>query len=147
MGIHLSQNSDSSEDEGNVPILSEINITPLTDVFLVLLVIFMVTSSVMSQMGVDVELPQSQESSSASQPEGVILTLTSSGVVLLNGVTIDPKQKDHFKKQLRKLLKETSAGTVIIEGDRRALLGRMIEMMDLSTQAGAKGFSIATKPK
>src|SRR4051812_17612029 len=60
-------------------IMAEINITPLTDIFLVLLIIFMVTSSVMSQSGVDVNLPQASSATSQSQPEGIIITLLPEG--------------------------------------------------------------------
>jgi biopolymer transport protein TolR len=65
------------EPEAEQELLSEINITPLTDVFLVLLIIFMVTSSALSQLGVDVELPKtSQGNGSALEPQAVILTIS-----------------------------------------------------------------------
>jgi biopolymer transport protein ExbD len=134
-------------DEGGNDIVAEINITPLTDIFLVLLIIFMVTSSVMSQLGVNVNLPQASSATSQSQPEGVIVTLLSGGSVAVNDQRVDISKPDQFEALLDAAFKKTSGKLVILEGDRQAFLGSAIEVMDRARKAGAERFAIATSPE
>ena len=138
--------AESPEYDDGSGIIAEINITPLTDIFLVLLIIFMVTSSVMSQLGVDVELPKAQASSTQAQPGGVVLTLLPSGGMKLNDTTIAPGDWTALEAGLHKLLAQTKEKLVILEGDRRVLLGSAIELMDRARRAGALKFAIATAP-
>ena len=138
------ENPDFDDGSG---IMAEINITPLTDIFLVLLIIFMVTSSVMSQVGVDVELPKADASASQAQPGGVVLTLLPNGGMKLNDAPIKAGDWDGFEASLHKLLLETKEKLVILEGDRRVLLGSAIEIMNRAKRAGAQKFAIATAPE
>jgi len=132
------------EGESSGDIVAEINITPLTDIFLVLLIIFMVTSSVMSQMGVDVNLPQASKASSQSQPEGVIITLMPRGRIRVNQLEMAANDSSKLKKVLAAAFLKTTSRLVILEGDRQAFLGSAIEVMDRARQAGAEKFAIAT---
>ncbi|MCM2277497.1 MAG: biopolymer transporter ExbD [Oligoflexia bacterium] len=136
-----------SGDEGDAPIVAEINITPLTDVFLVLLIIFMVTSSVMSQMGVSVNLPQASSATSEAQPEGVIVTLLAGGALQVNGDPVAAGEFTRFEKLLKSSFVKTASRLVILEGDRQAFLGSAIEVMDHARRAGAEKFAIATAPE
>jgi biopolymer transport protein ExbD len=141
-----------SDDEAEGAIVAEINITPLVDVFLVLLIIFMVTSSVMSQLGVQVQLPKAQSAASESQPEGVVLTLESGGTILLNQKRLplegplgsDPEAMKVAREAIRQALNQSSQKLVVLEGDRQAFLGNAISIMDLAKEAGAEKFAIAT---
>ena len=136
---------DSTDDPG---IVAESNITPLTDVFLVLLIIFMVTSSVMSQSGVEVNLPQASNATSQAQPEGVIVTLLPGGAVRINN---QPELKigdfDRLEADLKVVFTATKSRLVILEGDRQAFLGSAIQVMDSARKAGAEKFAIATSPE
>lgn len=134
------------EDEWDAPIVAEINITPLTDIFLVLLIIFMVTSSVLTQSGMDVDLPASSQESSATQPEGVIVSLLPDGKMKVNEVAVSAKDWTALKAILEKSFKVTKSRLVILEGDRKAFLGNAIELMDHARKAGAQSFAIATQP-
>lgn len=136
---------DESGSDGT-DIVAEINITPLTDIFLVLLIIFMVTSSVMSQLGVSVQLPKASHSISQSQAQGVILTLLPQGKVLLQQQPVS-LEGEVFERTLKAELSKTTQRLVILEGDRQALLGSAIEIMDRAKKAGAEKFAIATAPK
>jgi biopolymer transport protein ExbD len=142
-----SHSSRDSYDEGQADIVAEINITPLTDVFLVLLIIFMVTSSVMSQMGVDVNLPQASNVTAQAQPEGVIITLLPSGELDVNDTRIGKGQYDQMETVLKTDFGKTASRLVILEGDRQAFLGSAIEVMDHARKAGAEKFAIATSPE
>lgn len=135
----------SSEAEG--AIVAEINITPLTDIFLVLLIIFMVTSSVMSQMGVDVSLPQASQATAQAQSEGVIVTLLPGGKMMVNQIEIPGGAYSELEKLLKKAFSLTQSRLVILEGDRQAFLGSAIEVMDHARKAGAQKFAIATAPE
>lgn len=141
------QSSNSFEDdwgEGESGgILSEINITPLTDIFLVLLIIFMVTSSVMGQLGVDVDLPQANAVGSQTDPEGVVLTLLPGGEMKLNDQRIAPGDWATLQAGLKQAFALSSSRLVILEGDKKAGLGSAIEVMDRARQAGAERFAIA----
>ncbi len=133
-----------SESDGDGAIVAEINITPLTDIFLVLLIIFMVTSSVMSQVGVDVHLPQASSATSQSQPDGVIVTLLPNGAIRVNQKEVPPGRLDEMEAALKSAFSQTQSRFVILEGDRQAFLGSAIEIMDRARKAGAEKFAIAT---
>lgn len=136
----------ASDDDSSADILSEINITPLVDIFLVLLIIFMVTTSVMSQMGVEVNLPKASAKTASSQPEGVIVSLMKGGLVRVNGETVRAGDWQTYETKLRVALEKTSSHLVILEGDRESFLGSAIEVMDYARKAGADRFAIATAP-
>lgn len=144
MAIRASQGDEREEDSS---IVAEINITPLTDIFLVLLIIFMVTSSVMTQVGVGVDLPSASSVTSQSQPEGVIVTLLPGGKVLMNQKEILAGRSDEFEQELKIAFQRTRSKLVILEGDRQAFLGSAIEVMDHARKAGAEKFAIATSPE
>jgi biopolymer transport protein ExbD len=137
----------SSDSESDPGIVAEINITPLTDIFLVLLIIFMVTSSVMSQMGVDVNLPAASNSTSQSQPEGIIVTLMTGGKMKINEIDVPNNDMGAFENGLRSAFSRTKSRLVILEGDRQAFLGSAIQVMDSARKAGAEKFAIATSPE
>lgn len=135
---------DTGDAEG--AIMAEINITPLTDIFLVLLIIFMVTSSVMSQLGVDVNLPKASNATAQAQPEGVILTLLPNSQVKVNDRLVALSTEGAMEGLLKNAFSHTQSRLVILEGDRQALLGSAIEVMDRARRAGADKFAIATAP-
>ena len=137
----------SSDSETDPGIVAEINITPLTDIFLVLLIIFMVTSSVMSQMGVDVNLPAASNQTSQSQPEGIIVTLMTGGKMKINEQEVPNNDMAAFENGLRSAFSRTKSRLVILEGDRQAFLGSAIQVMDSARKAGAEKFAIATSPE
>src|SRR5512136_632374 len=99
MNIRVDETSsgDGAEDEGNESIVAEINIAPLTDVFLVLLIIFMVTSTaiveseVASRTGVKVALPKSNAAGAVTKKRtDPILTVTKSNELYLMNRKVEP---------------------------------------------------------
>ena len=107
----------------------------------------MVTSSVMTQVGVGVDLPSASSATSQSQPEGVIVTLLPGGKVLMNQKEILAGRYDEFEQELKIAFQRTRSKLVILEGDRQAFLGSAIEVMDHARKAGAEKFAIATSPE
>lgn len=147
MGLKTLPHGGGDDHEADSGIVAEINIVPLTDIFLVLLIIFMVTSSVMSQMGVQVNLPTASAESTEAQPEGVIVTLLPDGGVQINDQAVSAGELERMVPLLESLFEKTKGRLVILEGDRKAFLGSAISVMDQARKAGAERFAIATKPE
>ena len=141
------QGSQSSDSEGSDEIMADINITPLVDIFLVLLIIFMATSSVMSQVGVDVSLPQASSSAASAQPDGVIVTLLPDGGLRVNQESVKAGDYASLESKLTGAFRKTTSRLVVLEGDRKAFLGNAIQVMDSAKRAGAQKFAIATSPE
>lgn len=128
------------EESGDGGIVAEINITPLTDVFLVLLIIFMVTSSVIANTGKDVDLPEAAQSSD-TPPQAVNVTVTAAEEVQVNGEAV---RMEDLRARLEQALAQTEDKTVILRGDRELVLGRAVYVLDQAQLAGAEGFALAT---
>ncbi len=122
-------------------IVAEINITPLTDIFLVLLIIFMVTSSVISNQGKEVDLPNSVVASQT--PAGVTVTVTADDEIQVDG---QPVTIEGLGPALETALSAAREKVVILRGDRSVVLGRAVGILDLAQEAGATGIALATKP-
>ena len=131
----------SDEGGGDQGIVAEINITPLTDVFLVLLIIFMVTTSVISSQGKQVDLPGAEVSDTT--PQGVTVTVSPDGEILVND---RPTSEAELFAVLEAALADAREKLVILRGDKKVLLGQAVNILDLAQQAGATGIALATKP-
>jgi biopolymer transport protein ExbD len=129
------------DTEDSDAIIAEINITPLTDVFLVLLIIFMVTSSVIANTGKKVDLPEAVQQSQ-TPPKAVNVTITEAGVVQVNDQVVKLEQ---LRSHLEKALAATDNKTVILRGDRKVVLEQAVYVLDQAQLAGAEGFALATK--
>jgi biopolymer transport protein ExbD len=131
----------SAGEELGDDIVAEINITPLTDIFLVLLIIFMVTTSVISNQGKEVDLPSSAQADTT--PQGVNVTVTAEGEIQVQDKTVSVQQ---LPAALKAALDTSREKIVILRGDRKVLLGQAVNILDVAQAAGAKGFALATKP-
>ena len=134
---NLNQNSGDDAD-----IVAEINMTPLIDIMLVLLIIFMVTSTAALESGLDIELPKTQVTNEKKQDEILILTLDKDGKVAVQGKIVPDAE---LLEKIQMSLKELKTESVILEGDTKAFLGKAVEIMDMAKSAGAKNFSIAAE--
>jgi len=128
---------DEHLDDG---VVAEINITPLTDVFLVLLIIFMVTTSAIQNQGKQIDLPGAEVSETT--PQGVTVTVTPEGEVLVND---QPTSEANLFASLESALKDSQDKLVILRGDKKVLLGQAVNILDLAQQAGATGIALATR--
>jgi biopolymer transport protein ExbD len=129
-----------STPSGGGGVFWEINITPLTDIFLVLLIIFMVTASVMIESATHVELPQAQNTS--PENKGVIVTYTANHELFVNSKDVPERE---LEPALTDALKRVDAKIVIFQGDRTVLLGDMVKILDVAKAAGADQIAIAAK--
>ncbi len=128
------------EEKTDEDIVAEINITPLTDIFLVLLIIFMITSSALIESGANIKLPEVSKTETVSR--NVVVTLTTSGQIFINQKEIN---KNAFEEELKKALSESNTKVVILEGDKDALLGDAVKLISQAKDAGAKEIAIAAE--
>jgi biopolymer transport protein ExbD len=133
----MNQNSGDEEH-----IVAEINMTPLIDIMLVLLIIFMVTSTAALESGLDIELPKTQLTNEKKQDEIMIITLGKDGKIAIQGRQVEDKD---VKDKIVSTLTELKTKSVILEGDTHAFLGKAVELMDIAKAAGAESFSIAAE--
>lgn len=133
--------SNPGRRNGRRAIVAEINVTPLTDVFLVLLIIFMITTSAMMKPA-DVELPEAAQENEETQ--GVTVTMTPSREIFVNDrpVVGDDAQ---IASVLKDALAKAKEKVVILAGDREVVLGEVMRVLSLSKEAGATGFALASE--
>ena len=131
----------ADEENPDDGVVAEINITPLTDVFLVLLIIFMVTTSVVANQSKQVDLPGAEVSETT--PQGVTVTVLEDGAMLVNDT---PTSDADLFTVLEAALADTREKLVILKGDKNVLLGKAVNILDLAQQAGATGIALATRP-
>ncbi len=117
--------------------LSEINVTPLVDVMLVLLIIFMVTAPMM-QSGIEVNLPTAETRTNPSS-EGLVLTVTKDRYVymenqIVNLFLLESRIKSYFVGKDKKV--------VFLKGDKDVPYGYMIDVMDILKKAGIQNVGL-----
>ena len=131
---------DAAGDDGNI--VAEINVTPLTDIFLVLLIIFMVTSTALVQQGTKVNLPRA--AAAAADAGGVTITATADRKVEVNGT---PVTMEGLRDALTAALQQPGVDrNVILQGDRSVVLEQAVQIMTIAKEAGAEKIAIATAP-
>ena len=127
-------------NDENSEIVAEINITPLTDIFLVLLIIFMITSSAMIESGGKVNLPKAV--ATQSETRGTTVTLTPKHEIFVNQKRVS---EENFEKSLQEALAKSADKTVILRGDKDVLLGDTVKVMSIIKRAGASEIAIAAE--
>lgn len=137
MSMGKMKHGDDDED-----IVAEINMTPLIDIMLVLLIIFMVSSTAALESGMDIELPKTTLTNNKQESEILVISLSKEGRVAVHGKQVETKD---ISRSIASTLKELKTDSVILEGDTAANLGRAVEIMDIAKNAGAKNFSIAAE--
>jgi biopolymer transport protein ExbD len=128
------------EGEGDGAIFADINITPLTDIFLVLLIIFMVTSSVIANTGKKVDLPSAQEAGK-TPPKAVNVTISTDGTIQVDG---DVVKREALQAAIKAALEVATDKVVILRGDKEIVYGEAVFVLDQAQIAGAEGFALAT---
>jgi biopolymer transport protein TolR len=131
--------------------MSEINVVPFIDVMLVLLVIFMITTPLLTQ-GVKIDLPKTEAKAiPPEQKEPLIVTVDAKGNYYLN--ISDKPNQPVTARVLNNLVSTQLAPTakgeqrpVLVRGDKDANYGKVIEAMALLQQAGAKSVGLITQP-
>jgi biopolymer transport protein TolR len=112
--------------------MSEINVTPMVDVMLVLLVIFMVTAPLLT-VGVPVDLPKTEATVMRGQDEPLVITVNSAGRVFLQETEME---LEALVARLRAITQNKLDTRIFVRGDRAVVYGRIMEVMGTVNAAG-----------
>ncbi len=131
----------SDDDYGD---MAEINVTPLVDVMLVLLIIFMVTAPLLTQ-GLTVALPAAEGKSfelASNNPAKVQVTAT--GAVYLDG---SPAGSTNLDTTLGPMLRSRRIKRALLEADKSVPYGRVVAVLDVMNRAGVEQLGMVTQPQ
>ncbi len=121
--------------------LADINVTPLVDVMLVLLIIFMVTAPMLHQ-GVSVSLPKTETTNLPSSVEDpIILSITSDGRYYINET---PVARGLLRERLNAFLRTRKDRTVFLKADRSLSVGTVVETLDVLNRMGIENLGFIT---
>ncbi len=121
---------------------ADINMTPLIDIMLVLLIIFMMTSSIGLESGLDIDLPQVASATSPKEGTSVLLSLDRQGNIAVQGKATD---LNNLESAIKEALAQNNTQTVVLEGDHQSTFGLAVRVMDYVKAAGATKFAIAAE--
>jgi biopolymer transport protein TolR len=122
--------------------ITGINVTPLVDIILVLLIIFMLTANIINRPSIEVELPQASTGESA-EPTVLALTLTKGGELYLNGKVTDEAA---LRAYLPEVARTDPKAQAIIAADTEVSHGKVVHIIDLIRQLGIYKFALNIDP-
>jgi biopolymer transport protein TolR len=123
-------------------IVAEINVTPLVDIMLVLLIIFMLTAQLIAKQAIEIDLPRASQST-AMQPTTISLALTRDGDLFLNGAPISAAD---LNTAVKAALNKDPKTQVVIAGDKAVSHGRVVWLLDTIKSLGVSSFMIQIDP-
>jgi len=136
MAFHIGEGGD---DDG---VMGDINVTPLVDVMLVLLIIFMIAAPMLHQ-GIEVNLPRSTARNLPVRSENpVVLSITADGIVYLQDTPIHPSQ---LVERLQPVLAARGDDSVFLKGDREVPYGQVIDLLDVLHRGGITNVGMVTE--
>ena len=122
--------------------ISQINVTPLVDVMLVLLIIFMVTAPILQQ-GVPVDLPKVAGGPLAGQEEQLVVNVAKGGQLYLNDTPLTPEQ---LAEKLRAIAAARPDRQLYVRADQAVLYGQVMVVMGAVRDAGLVRVGLVTEP-
>jgi biopolymer transport protein TolR len=122
--------------------VSEINVTPLVDVVLVLLIIFMVTAPMMTK-GLDVKLPETTAKTLPQKKNPLIITVNSGGGLFLNKVAVD---EEVLRRRLSGMKDRDEVGQVLLRADTSVPYGVVAGVVAAVREAGIEDLGLVTQP-
>jgi biopolymer transport protein TolR len=138
MALATGFGGDPSEDA----VLADINVTPLVDVMLVLLIIFMITAPMLHQ-GVEVALPKAEaDAMQLKIDDPLILSVNRDGLVYVQDEPIHPSQ---LMERLTPLIEARGDEAVFLKGDRDLPYGTIIEVLDILNRGGIRQVGMVTE--
>ena len=121
--------------------MSEINVTPMVDVMLVLLVVFMITAPLLT-VGVPVDLPKTKTSVIVGEDEPLVVTLNAEGKLFLQDTEV---ALDKLVARLTAITENRKETRVFVRGDRKIAYGKIMEVMGLINRAGFDRVALITE--
>jgi len=136
-------NTDSGRKRHSAPPMAEINIIPLVDVVLVLLIIFMATTAFVKEAGLNMRLPAAK--TTEAQPEttnDINVALTRDGKIYLDA---QPSSEAAIQAVMIARAQKNKETRVIVKGDEQVQYQRVMKVIDMAKQAGLPKVSLATQ--
>jgi biopolymer transport protein ExbD len=121
----------------------ELNITPLVDVIFLLLIYFMLTSSFIMQPGIKIKLPEAATTEKVEKEE-IVVSVSEEGVIFYQD---RPVTIEFLAEILSRKVRNRKDLTLVIKGDKGAMHGRIVSVMDKARKAGVNKIAIATMPE
>ena len=129
-------------------LIAEINITPFTDVILVLLIVFMVTTPLIYRSSIKIALPKVSNNQQPLGSRDINVNITSAGEVYLKNEKYNLKlDLDIFKFKLKHLMKTTNDPVIIINGDRNVKYDYVVQVIDAASKVGIRHLVLTTEFK
>lgn len=129
-------------DDDEAPLMAEINMTPLVDVMMVLLIIFMIAAPMLHQ-GIEVNLPEADaETLPLRIDDPLVLSMNEQGLVFVQNQPIHPSQ---LVERLIPLLSARGDKSVFLKGDRNLPYGKVIEVLDILHRGGITQIGLVTE--
>ncbi len=123
-------------------LMAEINITPFTDVILVLLIIFMVATPLISQSYIEVKLPEASSKDAIENSKLAYITITGEGVVYFENKVLTNKE---LKQKINALLSKNENLKVVVAADQACRFQEVVRVIDTLKELGVKSLNIATR--
>jgi len=123
--------------------MTDINVTPLVDVMLVLLIIFMVTAPLI-QSGVKVDLPRAQAQQMEHAEEKLVLKITHDRKIYLGDTVVDPARLEQMLQSNARVQKDKE---VYLQADRSLPYGLVVQVMATARRAGVESLGMITEPE
>jgi biopolymer transport protein ExbD len=124
-------------------IIAEINVTPLVDIMLVLLIIFMLTAHLIAKQAIEIELPRASQSTSLP-PTMLAITLKADGALFLNDKPVTPAA---LREAIKAAVARDPKTQAIVAGDKRVSHGRVVWVLDTVKSLGITQFAIQIDPQ
>lgn len=122
--------------------IAEINITPFTDVILVLLIIFMITTPLIVQTTIKVNLPNAKSAKASDAADQVSITVGSKNSIYLDGNLIT---KDELRDKVAAIYKNNPSLKVVLFSDKSAHFKDIVAVLDIMNELGIRSLNIAAK--
>ncbi|MFW2374638.1 MAG: ExbD/TolR family protein [Gammaproteobacteria bacterium] len=131
-----------NELSDDAEVMSEINMTPLVDVMLVLLIIFMITLPVLTH-SVKIDLPQAENAPNAVEPETITLSITADATVHWNENIVNDEQ---LEQRLLNVIQQQPQPEIQLRGDKAVAYEHVVKVMAAVQNAGISKLGFITQP-
>lgn len=128
---------------GQKRLVSDINVTPLVDVMLVLLIIFMITAPMMTQ-GLDVDLPETTTKSLRQKENPIVVTIDKDGKIMLDKIIVS---RTLLKQQLEGAPQDKKENPIYLKADKNVAYGLVVAVMADIKDSGFEKLGMITQPQ
>jgi biopolymer transport protein ExbD len=125
-------------------VMVTLNMTPLIDCVLQLLIFFMLSSSFVLQTGIHVDLPKTTRAPRLQEEQNIVITITRKNEIFLNDEKMTIEQ---LPISLLEKIARSKDRTVLIKPDRRVETGKLVEVMGIAKSVNVESIGIVTEPK